>query len=91
MKNNHYFTLCTKEEVSDYIGIGVRTINDRWLKNKNKQRQYNGIQTITFLNREGIDEDTLKLLVGIYKGIINNKGVTESIVKRVLDKGLSDA
>ena len=90
MKKDELFTLCELQDVGEFIGLGVRTLKERWLPNENKIRQYNGIQVITFLDKEGIDEETLFKIVKFYNAITNDKETINKIFKNVLDKGLDD-
>ena len=81
-----HFSLCTVDEVADCIGLTPQTIKVRWLKNTRKVKQYNGIQLVSFLEKENIDEQTLYKLVKLYNGIINDKDTINKIFKKVLEK-----
>ena len=90
MIKTHY-SLCSLEDVSSFIGLGVRTLKERWITNPKKVKQYNAIQVLSFLDKEGIDEQTLFKIVKNYNLVINDPEVREYIVNDVVKKGMNNA
>ena len=90
MIKKHY-SLVSLNELSDFIGLGVRTIKTRWIPNQKKIKQYNAIQVLSFLDKEGIDENTLFKMVKSHNAIVKDLEIQKKMAEDLIKKGLNNA
>jgi len=90
MIKTHY-SLCSLADLSNFIGLGVRTLKERWIANPKKVKQYNAIQVLSFLDKEGIDEQTLFRIVKNHNLVISDPQIKQCIIDDVIKKGMNNA
>ena len=82
-QNPKHWNLCTIKEVAQFTGFTEQNIRDRYKKVEGKENLYNGMQVITYLDKEKISEEELFLLVKMYNKINED---TELLKKMIVKK-----
>jgi len=82
-QNPKHWNLCTIKEVAQFTGFTEQNIRDRYKKVEGKENLYNGMQVITYLDKEKISDEELFLLVKMYNKINED---TELLKKMIVKK-----
>ena len=94
MINNQFFTLCSDEDIALYFGYVDKKSITRRVKDDSdpiKIKKYNSMQTMVFLDKENIDEETLLKIVKFYNAIVHDRDIVKSLFDEVVKRGLPDA